>query len=113
MTADDQGLLTVKEAAERLGQQEANVRRLLREGSLRGVRAGTGPRAAWRIPVAEVEWQLKLRVAQERERRRLEAAARGGYGPAGVEAIVTAAARHQGLTEQDVGTELDEPRRAE
>lgn len=47
-------LLTIKQVAERLGFNPKTVWRMLRGGSLHGVRP-TGPSGSWRIPASEVE----------------------------------------------------------
>jgi excisionase family DNA binding protein len=105
--------LTVKEAAERLRQNEQTVRRRLREGSLPGVRVGEGARAAWRIPAAALEEMLdaeKDRLRREMfgdahadtvaATRRRTAGMGGGYGPAGADAAADAAAAAYGLTDE-------------
>ena len=50
---DDERVLTVAEAAERLRTSEETIRRWLRDGKLRGVRIGS-TRVGWRIPESEV-----------------------------------------------------------
>ncbi len=52
MTTDP--LLTVTEAAERLRVNPETIRRMLRDGRLRGSQP-VGPRAGWRIPTSEIE----------------------------------------------------------
>ncbi|SJN26899.1 hypothetical protein FM125_06440 [Micrococcus lylae] len=48
-------LLTVRQAAERLGEHPDTTRARLRSGELRGVRLSNGPRARWRVTEKALE----------------------------------------------------------
>ena len=48
-------LLTVREAAARLRENEQTTRARLRTGELRGVKKGNGPRARWYVTESAVE----------------------------------------------------------
>lgn len=52
-------LLTVHEAAERLGQHEETVRRKIREGTIPALRLGHGPRAPIRVDEDELDAWLR------------------------------------------------------
>ncbi len=47
-------VLTVDELASAIRVRPATVRRHLATGDIRGTRLGTGPKAHWRIPLAEL-----------------------------------------------------------
>lgn len=48
-------LLTVRQAAEALGEHPATVRERLRRGEIRGTKFSDGPRAQWRVTEAALE----------------------------------------------------------
>jgi len=48
-------LLNVQEFASAVRLKPATVRRHLATGDIRGVRIGSGPKAVWRIPRAELD----------------------------------------------------------
>ncbi len=54
MTTDDE-LLTASEVAHRLKVHPETVRQWVRDGRLRAIRFGNGPRASLRIRASEVE----------------------------------------------------------
>jgi excisionase family DNA binding protein len=58
----EQRALTVSDVAERLRMRPEGVRRMLRDGRIRGVRLG-GTRLGWRIPESEVERLLRGELA--------------------------------------------------
>ena len=47
--------LTINETAEVLGTHPETIRRMIREGSLRAVRLGTGSRSPFRVPNKEID----------------------------------------------------------
>ena len=51
--------LTVDETAEVLGTHPETIRRMIREGSLRAVRLGTGSRSPFRVPNEEIDRFLR------------------------------------------------------
>lgn len=59
-------MLTVEEAADRLGASIWTIRRWLQQGRIKGVQPG-GRRLGWRIPASEIDALLRPRRAGERE----------------------------------------------
>ena len=51
--------LKVEEAAEVLGTHPETIRRMIRDGSLRAVRLGTGSRSPFRVPNEEIDRFLR------------------------------------------------------
>jgi excisionase family DNA binding protein len=50
---EDEQMLTVDQAADRLQASKETIRRWLRDGKIKGVRIG-GKRLGWRIPLSEI-----------------------------------------------------------
>lgn len=94
----DEEWLSVKETAWRLGEHEEAIRRKCREGRLPAVRAPGSPRAPWMVNAAALEEQL---------RRGLETPPSSGYGPAGREAAMMAAAHTSAATTSQVDDERE------
>jgi excisionase family DNA binding protein len=59
---DTDRLLTVEEAAERLRFSTETIRRMLRDGRLRGIRMGA-TRAGWRIAERDLAAFIQNRIA--------------------------------------------------
>jgi excisionase family DNA binding protein len=55
MVLQNPHLLTVREVADRLRQDETTIRRKIREGQLPGVKIGLGPRAPLRVDSGELD----------------------------------------------------------
>jgi excisionase family DNA binding protein len=65
---DENDLLTVREAAARLGQGESTIRRKIAAGEILAVRLGQGTKAPLRVPSAWLKTWLFSCPAESRER---------------------------------------------
>jgi excisionase family DNA binding protein len=65
---DTDRLLTVEEAAERLRFSTETIRRMLRDGRLRGIRMGER-RAGWRITERDLAAFIQNRIAMTEQAR--------------------------------------------
>jgi excisionase family DNA binding protein len=65
---DTDRLLTVEEAAERLRFSTETIRRMLRDGRLRGIRMGER-RAGWRIAERDLAAFIQNRIAMTEKSR--------------------------------------------
>lgn len=80
-------MVSVPEAAERLGVAEETIRRQIREGKLPATRAGGGERAPWRISVAYLEHVLAVKRHEDQVRKHREVGLVGGRGEESLQQI--------------------------
>jgi excisionase family DNA binding protein len=72
MKAQGERMLTVRQAAERLGTHQDTIRRWLRSGKIRGKMPG-GTKLGYRIPESEITRLLPTPAEDLAERQRLAA----------------------------------------
>jgi excisionase family DNA binding protein len=68
MPENDAQWLTVRETAERLGQSEATIRRMIRAHELPASRQGRGSRAPWMVNAAALERRRQIEAHRKRMR---------------------------------------------
>ncbi len=106
---DPKPTLTIADAAERISEKADEtvsaewVRRQIKAGRLFAARAGGAATSPWMLHESDVE-RFAEREAHKRRVRKSGIVA--GYGPAGREAVVDAAVRHQGGGEDEKAAEL-------